>query len=158
MGTNLAKASQEYRKLLSYVLDQPHGAKLGYLRVEHDTGVKMNTAGKTKLRRAIVASGHEYSVEPNIGYVLAAVATASAIADTRTQEVESRFRKLDRSLTVLAEAFLEELPDQEKELFTLRISVTRAMKSHIEQSKRLYSRKPPKQVQGTAEYIALPST
>ncbi len=156
MGTNLAKASQEYRKLLSYVLDQPHGARLDYERVTLDTGVKMDAHGKTKLRRAIVNSGREYSIERNIGYVLAQVDSASAIADNRTQEVEHKVTKLHRSLTVLSEAFYEELPEEEKQIFTIRLSVTGALTASIEQAKRLYSKKEVKQISQTTETIPLP--
>jgi len=136
----LANASEDYLKLLAYVQDSEHGQILEYKKVQKETGVKMDTAGKSKLRRAIIRSKREYSVIPNTGYKMASADMTMGILTFRLVGIDNKVRKAERSQKILQQQFFEELPADQKQNVLFVGAVFGAIRQSAEQGKRLYSR------------------
>jgi hypothetical protein len=105
----MAKASEEYKTLLEYVKAKPHGAVLDYQDVQTDTSIKMDTAGRSKLRQAIIKSGHEYQVFPGIGYELAKAQSVAPIQRRHNRRFVNAGRRAARSVKILYAEFKDEI-------------------------------------------------
>ena len=143
----LAKASEDYLRLLAYVQEQPIGELLEYSKVEQATGVTMNTAGRNKLRRAILRSHFEYAVIPGVGYKLAQADMTMGILTFRLVGIDNKVRRAERAQRVLQQAFLDQLPPEEQKGVLFIGAVFGAIRQSAEKGKELY-RKEPKQIAG----------
>lgn len=149
----VGQSSEEYLRLLGYVTEQEHGTVLEYAAVQRDTGVKMDTTGKNKLRRAILRSGREYSVMPTVGYKLADSGAVMGILSFKLMTIDNRVKSADRAQRHLQDAFLKELPEDQRKGVLFIGSIFGAIRLSAENGKRLYGKKPLQITQGNQKPI-----
>ena len=137
----LAKASDDYLKLVGLVEGQLPGVLLSYKEVEKLTGVKMDAAGKDKFRRAILRSHREYSVLRGVGYKLADTGSAVYIVTDKLQRITNATNRGERAYSVLNEQFGGQLEGNERKYFIFVGNIYGAIRLATEQSKKLYSQK-----------------
>ncbi len=153
---SIAKASEEYMRLLAYVVEQPHGAMLSYDEVCHHTGVKMDIPGKAKLRRTILRSKKEYSVVPNVGYKLADADIATGILSFRLIRIDNTVKRADRAQRIIQREFLNDLTEDEKKGVLFIGSVFGAIRIAADKGKKLYSGQPVKMITQEASKPIMP--
>ncbi len=136
---SIAKGSEEYMRLLAYVVDQPAGVLLDYLDVQRQTGVTMDVRGKSMLRRAILRSKKEYSVVPNVGYKLADSDICMGILTFRLCRIDNTVKRAGRAQRIIQREFLESLSEDEKKGVLFIGSVFGAIRVAADKGKRLYS-------------------
>lgn len=120
-------ASEDYLKLVEYVKTKPEGYLLYYLTVETDTGIKMDYAGRSKLRRAIEKCGYEAENHNNKGYVLAEVANAVIISDIDARRILNKLMRSEKRNKRLIDRFLTRLPPDQRDRILLRESALGGM-------------------------------
>lgn len=137
----LQNASEEYLKLLGYIMDKGDGYLLIYSDVQRETGVIMDPRGKSKLRRAILRSHREYAVLPNEGYKLAQPDMAMGILSFRLLRIDSQVKRADRAQRVIQDSFLKELTPEEKKGVLYIGAIFGAIRLAAEKGKKVYGKK-----------------
>lgn len=154
----LAHGTEEYLKLLNYVLEQPSGKLLRYTEVEYETGVRMDLKGKAKLRRAILRSKRECSTVQTVGYKLAEADMVMGILSVRLLRIDGAVKRADRAQRILQQQFFEALKPDEKRGVLYVGSIFGAIRLAAENGKRLYGvAKTPKSLTGTDAKIDIPN-
>ena len=138
-----AQASEEYLKLLVYVEEQPHGRLLEYVAVEKATGVPMDTVGRSKLRRAILRQGREYSVVTNVGFKLADAGSIMGILSSKLARIDTSVNRADRAQNIGQKEFLESLPQDQQQGVLYLGAIFGAIKVAAENGRKLYRTKRP---------------
>lgn len=116
LAASLARASEDYLKLLNYVQTKAPGTLLEYEQVERSTGVNMSRGqlGRDKLRRAILRSHREYEVIPNVGYCLAKAETGTRIVVKQLMTIDGRVRRAEKAHKVIQDSFLFQMTIEEQ--------------------------------------------
>ena len=148
----LAQGSEDYLKLLNYVIEQPDGAMLEYNGVHADTGVKMDKCGRDKLRRAIRRSRREYSAKPSQGYVLAEPLTVTGILAFRLARVDGQVKRAEQAHEVLQERFYDQLGEPQQRTILLLGAIFGAIRLSAENGKKLWGQDV-KQISNTGDSI-----
>ena len=111
---NLAKISEESLTLIKYLKTVEHGQILSYQKIEQETGVKMDTAGKSYLRTACKKLKREYSCLRGVGIEMASTKTASTLVIGRLVKIDNAVKRGERTYNNVSMAFYNELPAQEQ--------------------------------------------
>ncbi len=151
---SIGKASQDYLILVSYIKEQVDGAELHFPQIEAQTGVKMDDAGKSKLRAVIYSSGRRYDSIKGKGIVLDAPQNTQRISDTSVKRIGGAIRRSRKTHDVLAK-HLPRLPYETQEIFRFRQTVLIAIDTEVERAKLTYGSKA-KQLPQKTEHIPLP--
>jgi hypothetical protein len=136
-----AQASEEYLKLRAFVEETQHGEVLEYKDVERRTGVPMDTKGRQKLRRAILASKRSYVCHPEVGYELASPGTTMAIVARGVVRLDNTRKRAAKDVKNLEEAFIDELPAEERQGLLYMGSLYRAIEVAAINGRKLYGTK-----------------
>jgi hypothetical protein len=96
-GGTMFKANPEREavvaKLADYLVGLPDGEEVSWLRVEADTGVKMDTLGRGAVRRALARLKRPYEAVRGSAIRLSSPATALAI-------MHDKFKRIDGAVVV----------------------------------------------------------
>lgn len=134
------RASPEYLKLRDYIAEQPHGVMLSYIKVEADTGVKMDAVGQGKLRRAILANKREYILHIGEGYELAQASNAINVVNTGIYKVNNALTRAVRRADNVGDAFMMELSEEDRQNLLFKRSVMGGIQGSLEIGRKLYGK------------------
>lgn len=142
MGKTIAEVSEDTLKLQAYLEKQKNGAELSYMRIEHDTGVVMDSRGKGYLRTALRRAKLESSTERNVGIVLADSKNAMGIIVNKLQKIDRTVKRGEKTHKNIQEQFFHSLtPEKQREILYIG-AVFGAIRVAAENGKVIYSKKP----------------
>lgn len=144
----------ELLKLIDYFKIQPQGVELTYNQIEQETGVAMDTNGKSLMRRAIKESERVYKVNHALGIWLDCLENATEIVTIQTTRVRRSIEKTVQTIKVVKPRYYHLMPKQEQELMNLRESFTNA--ALIEDKKSSLSTNKTKIITQNTEKIDIP--
>ena len=135
----IQQGSDEYLRLVSLVAAVPHGEMIEYQAVQARTGVKMDSKGKSRLRRAILRCGREYAVLPQVGYKMAQADMAMGILTHQLGRIDNRVKRADRAQKVIQKDFYEQLgPDEQKGVLFVG-AIFGAIRTSADKGRKLYA-------------------
>ena len=140
---SVAKSSEEYLRLLTYIEQQADGVLLTYNTVHADVGIPMTLANKNKLRRAILRSGREYAVVPKVGYQLADGETAMPILVHHMAGIDNKVSRTERAHRVIERRHYDQLTPEQQAGVRFLGSVFGAIRLAAENGKKLYGKPRP---------------
>lgn len=111
----LFEASNETRILKEYLQKQAPDSMLDYLSIESATGIRMDAAGRRRLRSAARSAAIEYDSIPNSGIRLAGPDTAIDIAGGKLERIGTAVKRADKSTKRISGQFLMEMTDENKQ-------------------------------------------
>lgn len=133
------KSSEEYLIILNYVKCTKPGETLSYVKIETDTGVVMNTAGKAKLQRALDAEKIEVITHKGYGVEIVDAKTALDATTIRMKRVGNSVSRGKRTTSTLLEKFSSQMTRDELTNIQLADSALGAMQANSENSAFLKS-------------------
>jgi len=110
----IAKISEDTIKLISYIESLSDGQFLKYSQIQGESGVNMDTAGKSYLRTACKRLKREYSCIKGIGIELASEKTANNIIVHSLVKIDRTVRRAEKKYNNLTVSFYEKLSPQEQ--------------------------------------------
>lgn len=149
-----AHGSEEYLRVLAFIMEQPDGEFLSYKQVAAQTEVPMTRSGKDMLRRATLRCRREYSVIVGEGYKLAEAQDTRGILGHRLRKVDSTMRRAERSQKILQARFFGQLDQQEQTSILYLGSIFGAIRQHVEAGKKSFGRQ--HQISGTPPVVDVP--
>lgn len=141
MAKVIGELDQESMLLEKFLAQQKPEGQLSYLQIEHGTGVKMDAAGKQRLRRSMKRMRIEYSCARNYGVTLAGPALVMPILSTRITRIDSAVRRADRSQRILQEQFFHSLSVEEQKSVLFAGAIFGAIRLAAEQGRMMYRTK-----------------
>lgn len=133
------KASADFVRLVSYVNEMENGFLLEYKVTQKQTGIKMDSKGRTLLRRAILRCHREYALCPGVGFKLAQPDLAMPIMTKRFLSIDSRIKRAEKAHKALLE-FRASLNPDERRGFDFAGALFGAIRVAAENGKKLYGR------------------
>lgn len=112
----MSKVSEDYKILKTYVAEKPHGHLLEYITVQKETGVLMDSKGRSKLRNAIIKSEREYIPVASVGYELADIKNAGNIQRRRNRHLHNTVTTTVRCTVTIKKTFEGQLPEADQVL------------------------------------------
>ena len=144
--------SKELAILKGLLNDLPAGAYIAYAEIEQQTGVAMNVRGKCILRSALRSLKREYHCDRGNGIELENPANAMVLVTGRVKRVNGSLRRADKTVTRMAERYMEKLPKDDRDRLLATASLFGAIKAMAKGLSSIY--KPGKLQTLTAETIA----
>jgi hypothetical protein len=114
------------QKLFAYLIDQPSGAELSYLQIEHDTGVRMDDKGKASMRQAVKECERTYKPLRGQGIWLDSVDNATDIVEGKVKRVRGAMVKVTETITIVRKREYDLLPLREQRMIDQKESFLRA--------------------------------
>lgn len=125
------KTNPEVAKILKtlteYIDGQPDGEDLPWIRIEADTGVKMDNFGKTMLRRAL--RRRPYEAIRGVGVRLSCPQTALVIAQSKLVAVDNSVRRADKTQQELQARHLSQMATGDQQRMLLLASFFGAIRT-----------------------------
>jgi len=140
MGRTIAIISKETLQLQSYIEMKKPGDVISFLKIEKDTGIKMDERGKQHLRSALHRAKIEYSSIRSYGVKLADPETTMGILSHRLTKIDKSVKRADKTQKNLQQKFFSELPVQEQRDILYIGSVFGAISAAAENGKLIYGR------------------
>ena len=110
----LFEVSNETRVIKEFLQKQAPDSILDYLSIEQATGIRMDSAGRRRLRSAARSAGLEYDSIPNSGIRLAGPESAIDIAGGKLERIGSAVKRADKSTKRMSGQFLMDMNDENK--------------------------------------------
>lgn len=139
MARTIAIVSKETLKLQAYIEQQKPGTELSYYKISHDTGVELDTKGKTYLRTALHRAKKEYTTIHNQGIVLADKNNAMDIVTHRLDKIDKAVKRGEKTHKNIQAQFFDSLPlEKQKEILYIG-AVFGAIRVAADNGKIMYS-------------------
>jgi hypothetical protein len=133
----IGEVNQDTLKLQNHIEPKAAGTVLGYDDIQRETGIRMDTTGKARLRQALKRSRREYSCIRGYGIRLAASADVMPILSTRITRIDSAVKRADRTQKILQEQFFSSLSEHEQRKILFAGAVFGAIRIAAEQGKQI---------------------
>lgn len=150
----IAQVSEDTLKIQAFIDSQRPGAILTYTEIQSATGVRMNTDGKAKLRRACKRARREYSPVRGSGIRLASAETALSLVSNRLVSINNATKRGDKTTKLMHEQFFESLSTAEQRQILFAGAVFGAIRVAAENGKLLYKKN--KEVANDVVQIPIP--
>lgn len=140
MKKTIAQVSEETLKIQAFIEEQQHGSVVTYVEVQQTTGVRMDTNGKAKLRRALKRARREYSPIIGAGIRLAAADAVLSLVSHRLTSINNATKRGDKTTRLLHEQFFASLGLEEQRQILFAGAVFGAIRIAAENGKLLYGK------------------
>ena len=133
----IAVISDETLAIRDFIETAPLGATIPYLTIESQTGVKMNTQGKQKLRSACNSLHIEYTCIRGDGIVLMSPENADQMVSHRLIRIDNAVRRGEKT-TNRAMKHINEMPEETRRKTLFAASVFGAIRASAQLAKKEY--------------------
>jgi len=135
----IPKISEESLKIITFLNKCNNGDILSYDKIQEETGVKMNTFGKSYLRTAVNKCGLVYGCIRGYGIKLADAQSTMSLVTHRLGKITSTVKKANKTQKTLVSQFLEELSPPEQKQILFIGAIFGAIKVAADNGKLIYS-------------------
>jgi hypothetical protein len=149
----IGQLTEQGLKLQVFIEGLDPGREVSFIEAATYTGIKMDLAGRSALRRAIRRAKREYSPMVGYGVRLADAAGVMPILSTRIRRIDGSVKRADNSQKLLQEQFFESLSAEDQKRILFAGAVFGAIRVAAEQGKMIYKKQ---QVSGPTIHIPLP--
>ena len=136
----IGQLSENGLKLQVFMEGLEPGREISFLEIAAETGLPMDTKGRSDLRRAMKRSRREYSAVRGYGIRLADAAGVMPILSSRIRRIDSSVKRADQSQKLLQEQFFESLTTEDQKRILFAGAVFGAIRIAAEQGKQIYKR------------------
>jgi len=137
----IAKVSEETLKIERYLEPLPPGEVISYEQIGLETGVKMDTGGKGKMRSALRRLRREYSPVKGYGIRLADASLVMPLLSHRVVKIDNAVRRGARTHLNLQTQFFASLTPDEQRQVLFAGAVFGAIRIAAENGRQLYGSK-----------------
>jgi hypothetical protein len=113
--TSIPEREEQVSQLKTYFAEQADGEDLSWLRIEADTGIKMNALGRDLVRNALKKLRRPYEAVRGEGVRLSSPDNTMTIMKGRFARIDNSVRRADRTRHQLSERHLEQLSAVDKQ-------------------------------------------
>lgn len=139
----IAEVHEDVLKLQEFLEAQAPGADLPYMRIEAETGVRMDDTGKARMRQALRRSHLESATKYAEGIKLASADFSMPILGMRMTRIDKAVRRADRTQKNLQTQFYEAMSDADKKKVLFAGAVFGAIRLAAKNGKLMYRRDDP---------------
>lgn len=137
-----APLNRDTLKLEQYVSQHEHGAVMGWVQVEHETGVRMDFTGKQRLRQAVKNQDREYEAIRAYGIRLADKHSVMPILSTCFKRIGKAVKRTARAHKNLERDFYDALPKEDQQRMRQTAAYLGAIRQTVEQGRQVHKRQP----------------
>lgn len=138
MRKSIAVVSEETLKIQSYLGTVKDGETVDYRDIERGSTVKMDNAGKQKLRSALRRAKREYSPIRGIGIKLACPDMVVPILGNRIIRIDNAVKRADKTHKALQVQFFSSLTTEQQKQILFAGAVFGAIRIAAENGKMIY--------------------
>jgi len=136
--TTIPQVSEKTLKLQAYISECKEGDELAFMKIVHDTGVRMDSKGKQYLRTAFKRAKLIYSSLRGYGVKVAESSDTMPILVNRLSKIDKAVKRADKTQKTLQAQFFESLtPYEQKEILYIG-AVFGAIRVAAENGKLVY--------------------
>jgi hypothetical protein len=108
------KRTAQLAQLVEYIQCANDGEELTWLRIEADTSIKMDSAGRRLISRACQKARRPYENIRGIGVRMSSAESTMPIVQSRFVRIDNAVRRADRDRRQLADRHFEQLNSSDK--------------------------------------------
>jgi hypothetical protein len=133
----IQEVSKETLKIENYLRTLDEGTCISYDEIHKQTGVRMDTKGKSYLRTAMKRCGYQYLCKPGNGVELASPESAMTITAHSLVKVDGAVRKSAKTTKSLYERFADRMEETAKKQLGYIVAFHAAIRTQSINMKRM---------------------